>query len=112
MKKSELLKLEDAQLDKAVKIQGTMYDRKRKMNSLAVRNAASMLKSGKELKDVAEHFGVDARTILYNTDAEYKAAVLNKASGKHTGKTNKDLADRAEYKRQLLKSRKNVIVTE
>lgn len=112
MTKSQLLALSDAKLDEVVKIQGTIYDRKRKLTNFQVNNASAMLEAGKKLADVAEHFGVDARTIRYNTDAKYKKAVLKNSSGKHTGKTNMPLEDRAEYKRQLVAKRRNVIIVE
>lgn len=109
MKTKALLKLPNNKLDKTVKIQGTIYDRKRVMNHLDIMNAKSMLRAGRKLNYVAAHYEVCTKTIKYNTDPEYRKTVLDKASGKHYGEV-ADIEERAEYKRSLLKRRARVIV--
>lgn len=112
MKVKTLLKLTDEELDKKVKIQGTIYDRKRVMNHLDIMNAKRMLDSGKKVSEVARHYEVSAKTIRYNTDPWYRMLVLVTASGKHYGTTNHDLEDRVAYKRELVARRAHVIVEE
>lgn len=102
MTKIEILKMMDADLDKAVKIQGTEYDRKRKVTSPAIKKMKSMLKKGKTYQQVAEALGFSKTAVRYNTDPEYRRYHLAGCTGKHTGKDKVSTKNRIQYKRQLV----------
>ena len=78
--KINVLKMVDDKLDKAVKIQGTDFDRKRKVTSEMREQMKRMKKRGKTFREIAERFTVDHRTVRY-----------------HLNKTN-----RVAYKRELV----------
>ena len=113
MTKGEIKKLSNNKLDKAVKIQGTNYDRKRKVTKQIRYRMIQMLNAGKSVNTVAEHFGVTPHTVKYNCDEEYNAyvkAYRKKAKNyKHYG-TFQSTEERSNYKRNLLESRKDVIL--
>lgn len=104
MTKRELMNLSDTKLDHAVKIQGTNYDRKRKVTKQIQQRMMQMLKAGKTVNEIAEHFSVVPQTVRYNTDPEWKASYNASRSGKHYG-TNSNVKDRVSYKRELLENR-------
>ncbi len=109
MTKREIMKLSDAKLDKAVKIQGTNWDRKRKVTKQMQYRMMQMLDAGKSVNYIAEHFDVTPHTVKYNTDPEYKEWWNASRDGKHYGANNSTAAERGAYKRTLLKSRKELI---
>ena len=94
--------MSDLQVDKAVAIQGTEFDRKRKLTNKDVRRAKLMRKSGATLTAIASTFKVDPRTIQYNIDDTYRTNILLKASGKHSGNQVHTFADRVAYKRSII----------
>ena len=102
MTKVEILKMMDNEIDKAVKIQGTKYDRKRKYQSDVVKKMQNLLKKGKTYQEVAAAIGCAPITVRYNTDAEFKAAFNAARDGKHTGKDRITKSNRIAYKRQLV----------
>lgn len=109
MTKREILKLSDNKLDKMVKIQGTNYDRKRKVTKQMQTRMMQMLKAGKSINSIAEHFSVTPHTVKYNTDVEYKKWWNTSRDGKHYGANNSNATERGAYKRSLLKARKELI---
>lgn len=110
MKKKELLALSDLRLDAAVKIQGTDYDRKRKVTSKMVKKMLNMSKKGKSYKDIATKFGVSSLTVRYNLDKEFRSAFNAKRSGAHTGVTTMTFENRVAYKRNLVAKNADVHV--
>ena len=108
MNKKELLNESAAVIDATVKIQGTNYDRKRKVTKSMKYRMEQMFKSGKTYTQIAEHFGVNPQTVRYNIDEEYRAWKLedrkNYARNWQPDSTTK--AERVEYKKELL-SKKN-----
>lgn len=98
----ETLTLTDGALDKAVKIQGTPYDRKRKISSSTLKKMLSMAKKNKTYKEIARKLGLNSTTVRYNIDPVWRAAYNLKRDGKHTGKTNISILDRVAYKRSLV----------
>lgn len=100
--------LTDHQVNTKVGIQGTNYDRKRKVTTSMSTKMKKMLDKGATPTEVGKHFGVHPSTVLYNTDTNYRAQKLAKMSGKHTGKTNYTPQERASYKRSLVLARKKV----
>ena len=100
--KINVLKMVDNKLDKAVKIQGTDFDRKRKVTSEMREQMKRMKKRGKTFREIAERFNVDHRTVRYNLDEQYRAYCKAYASGVHTGKTYLNKTNRVAYKRELV----------
>lgn len=108
MKKRQILKLEDKELDKLIQIQGTQYDRKRKLSDKQIEKARILYaKYDASLWDLAVMFGVNVRTIRYNLQNSYRAHRLEYAKA-HPQTTRKQydhtaaLSDRVAYKRKLV----------
>ena len=102
MTKLETLCLTDEKLDKVVKIQGTPYDRKRKLSESDIRKMNKMAKSGKSLCEIASKFGVNWTTVRYNTDPIWRQSYNATRSGAHTGKDKISVKNRVAYKRSLV----------
>ena len=94
--------MSDLEVDRAVKIQGTPFDRKRKLTNKEVRYAKKLHEQGFPITKIAKAFKVSWQTIKYNIDPEYRKYVLSKVSGVHTGNLNCGFADRVAYKRSLI----------
>lgn len=101
MNKIELLTLTDDKLDKAVKIQGTKYDRKRKFSDDLIRKMTKLCKKN-GYKEVASKLGISVRDVRYHTDPIFRHNYIMSLSGKHTGKDNITKTNRVSYKRQLI----------
>lgn len=104
MTKRELMELSDAKLDITVKIQGTNYDRKRKVTKQIQQRMIQMVNAGKSLNYIAEHFSVTPQTVRYNTDPEWRARYNATRDGKHYGLAS-NVKERAAYKRELLENK-------
>lgn len=102
MTKLELLTMTDGALDKAVKIQGTKYDRKRKLSDATIAKAKKLFSKGTDISDIARQLGVNYSSIRYQIDADYREAYNMSRSGAHTGKDHISKLDRISYKRQLV----------
>lgn len=100
--KINVLKMVDDKLDKTVKIQGTDFDRKRKVTSEMREQMKRMKNRGKTFREIAERFNVDHRTVRYNLDEQYRTYCKAYASGAHTGKTHLNKTNRVAYKRELV----------
>lgn len=100
--KVNVLKMVDNELDKAVKIQGTDFDRKRKVTSGMKESMMRMRNRGKTFREIAERFDVDHRTVRYNLDPCYREYCKASTSGAHTGKTRISKTNRVAYKRELV----------
>lgn len=97
-----ILNASDIRIDKTVKIQGTQYDRKRKLSDQDIAVIKKLVSRGKSIKDIAELFDVRPKTIRYNIDPDYRTYLLSSISGVHTGKLTRTFKDRVTYKRSLL----------
>lgn len=104
MNKIEILTMMDNELDKAVKIQGTEYDRKRKVKDVDIRKMSKMYNEGKgkSIAEISRKMGLAINTVRYNVDPIYRAQHLAKCSGKHTGKDTVTPSNRIAYKRKLV----------
>lgn len=102
MKKKDILKLTDAELDAKVKIQGTKYDRKRKISDRTISRMKRMSKRGKTPIQIAEKLGISVMGVKYNLDPEFKKLHNQKRSGAHTGTDHITPEDRIAYKRSLV----------
>lgn len=96
------LKLNDEALDKAVKIQGTDYDRKRKVKKSDVKMMKKLYKKGYSYSAIASVFGVSYSTVKYNIDDNYRLLYNFFRDGTHTGKTHLSKSNRVSYKRELV----------
>ena len=105
MRKKQVLSLDDVTLDKKVKIQGTQFDRKRKLKDKDWKKVNRMMKKGFNFTQIAEVFNVDPRTIRYGVDEEFRNRVISYMSGKHTGVDVCTFENRVTYKRTLIQKR-------
>ena len=102
MNRIDVLKMTDGDLDKAVKIQGTDYDRKRKVTSRILRKMRKLKSRGKEYADIARELGLSTKTVRYNLDENYRNNYKLSLSGAHTGKDHITKKNRVAYKRELV----------
>lgn len=106
MKRKELLNLDDFTLDRKVIIQGTQWDRKRKLSDKDLKKIVKLLKKGYDYEELAEMYRVTPHCIRYNTDEEYRRHSISIRSGKHTGIDTCTFVNRVNYKRHLIQKRK------
>lgn len=102
MNRIDVLKMTDGELDKAVKIQGTDYDRKRKVTSKVLAKMRKMESLGKAYADIARELGLSTKTVRYYLDEDYRTNYKFSHSGAHTGKDNITKKNRVAYKRELV----------
>lgn len=106
MTRSEILKMDDNKLDKVIKIQGTRFDRKRKVSNSTINRMRNMYAKGKSISEISAVVGVPYKTVKYNVDDEWRTTYNATRSGKHTGTTNITKEDRILYKRSIVDTRK------
>ena len=96
-----------AEVDASVKIQGTNYDRKRKVTKDMKRRMEQMHESGKSYCYIADYYGVSYTTVRYNLDENYKKRMNKKRNdyARNWKPTTATFNDRVEYKRELLNNR-------
>lgn len=104
--RSTILKYDDLQLDQVVKIQGTQYDRKRKLSDAQVDAIKAKLDKNIPIEALAKEYNVSAWVIRYNTDPEFRAHQLQIRTGEHTGVDTMTFEDRVAYKRSLVEHKK------
>ena len=109
MNKKELLSLDNFTLDRAVKIQGTKFDRKRKLDPNNITRIKQLLDEGHSFNELGKRFAVQPNTIRYNVDPTYRQ-MRKLYAGAHTGNDNITPEDRVAYKRKLVQAGANVIV--
>lgn len=102
MNKIDVLRMTDGELDKAVKIQGTDYDRKRKVTSKVLAKMRKLEEKGKDYAEIAKELGFSKKTVRYNLDREYREVYKAVYGGPHTGKTRITKNNRVAYKRDLV----------
>ena len=102
MNKIDVLKMTDGELDRAVMILGTDYDRKRKVTSKILTKMRKMESKGKEYADIARELGFSTKTVRYNLDENYRTNYKLSLSGVHTGKDHITKKNRVAYKRELV----------
>lgn len=102
LSKLEALTLTDDKLDDAVKIQGTPYDRKRKISTETIKKMNKLSKAGKTISEIANKLGVSYIGVRYNIDPVWRATYNKTRSGAHTGKDHITVKNRVAYKRTLV----------
>ncbi len=101
MTKIEILKMTDDKLDEAIKIQGTQYDRKRKLSE-AMLNKIKKLAKNSTYQQIAKELGLLPSTVRYHIDPVWKAHYNATRDGRHCGKDKITVKNRVEYKRSLV----------
>ena len=102
MTKVEILSMMDADLDKKVKIQGTPYDRKRRVSDATIKKMVKMFGNGKTVSEIASKLGLCYHTVHYNVDPVWRAKYNATRNGAHTGKDKITVSNRIAYKRMLV----------
>lgn len=103
--RKKVAKMDDLQVDRTVRIQGTEFDRKRKLTDEQVEIMQQFYRDGWSIQSLAKTFHVAWTTARYNIDDAYRE-LRKLQTGKHTGETHMDFANRVEYKRGLVSSKK------
>ena len=99
-----ILSMNDNDLDRAVKIRDTKFDRKRKYTEDEYLAAEKFLKKGESYKEVEKRLGISSKMLKYHFDEEYRNTYNMWRDGKHYGKTHLNKANRVQYKRSLVAS--------
>lgn len=107
--KKSLLLLSDSQLNHTVRIQGTKFDRKRKVSDKTDARMKELYNSGMPVMDIAKLFDLSYNTVKYHVDEEYNKYCRSRKNA-HTGKTHISVQDRIEYKRKLVRAGAKVII--
>jgi hypothetical protein len=102
MTKIELLKMTDDQLDATVKIQGTKYDRKRRISETTLKKIHKLAKKNYTYLQIAKELDLYPQSVRYHIDPIWKAYYNANRDGKHTGKDKITIKDRVAYKRSLV----------
>ena len=107
MNRLSILQLSDKDVDNAIKISGTQYDRRRKLNDKQLAKARKLFNRGYSLEYIASRFGVRTCTIRYHVDDEYRRYRMEHANyGRSTAcsaiEYQEKLKERADYKRKLV----------
>lgn len=108
MTKKEVLALNNSDLDRVVKIQGTRFDRKRKVSANTIEVIKWLKACGCTHAYIARAVGVSEKTVKYHTDPDYRYRDCHKG-GTHAKSANYSEAERGEYKRKLVSSNAHVI---
>lgn len=110
-RKQILFEMEDVDLDKAVKIQGTEHDRRRKLTDKQLDRARELINLGVTYEECGKIFNVNFETIRRNVDPEWRLRrnTQRVESYARVGKVSPDLEtfyrnlhERAAYKRELI----------
>ena len=91
----------DDKLDEAIKIQGTKYDRKRKLSDSILKKIKKLAKNN-TYYEIAKELGLSPNIVRYHADPVWKAHFNATRDGKHCGKDKITVKNRVEYKRSLV----------
>ena len=101
-----VLNYDDNMLDEKVKIQGTIFDRKRKYDDKTINSLKRDFNNGMSVSEIASKYNMNYTTVRYNVDPTFKKNYNEKRDGKHTGVDVYDFSDRVNYKRYLVSKKK------
>lgn len=99
------MRMSDMDLDHAVKIQGTKFDRKRKISEETRDDLRRMYYSGMSISELCKAKGLNYTTVRYIVDDAWRAEFNAKRDGKHTGVDHITFENRVAYKRSLVKTK-------
>lgn len=114
MTKNEIVNSSDYIINKMVKIAGTNYDRRRKVTKSMKRRMIQMYESGKNISYIATYFNVSYDSVkravnpMFNETEKARKRQVAKDHNYYSYNSN-SFKERANYKRELIKNRKNVI---
>ena len=96
----------DFQLDRMFKIQGTDYDRRRKLTSSDISTINRRHARGESIPELAEFFGVSYNTIKYHLDNNFKEKEKKRRSFYPASYFNnaEQFESRVAYKREIINS--------
>lgn len=98
----KILSMNDRELDKAVKLEGTNYDRRRKVTFETVKKMKLLLSKGRSLEQIAEKFEIAYATVRYNLDSTYRAEVNARRKFYKYSEPKTTMTQRVSYKRALV----------
>lgn len=109
---NNLLDLSKTTFDKIICLEGTDYDRRRKVTTKQKEEMIIMKKEGKTLKEIATIFNVTPYTVRYNIDPLYKIKANQRRNNYHRNPvpTTRYRNDRIEYKKRLIQNNESVII--
>ena len=117
MTRKELINLSNSKLNSIVKIAGTNYDRRRVVTKDMKRKMTQMYESGKNIHTIAEHFDVSYDTVkrtvipMFNEMEKARKRAVAKKYGYTYEYDPSYSSERAEYKRKLLREKKQLIIS-
>ena len=90
-------------IDTHIKIQGSMWDKKRKLDDKAIKKIRKMRDKGITLHTIAEKLNVSVFIVHYHTSAKCREKHLKSRNGIHYGNTvNYTIANRIDRKKGLI----------
>ena len=112
MTRREVLHMDDMVLvDRAVRISGTSYDRRRKLDKRMVNNIRIAYEAGRSIAELADRYGVTQCAIRYWVDPDYRAWKNGerKKYAQNTKQDKIDVVERGAYKKYLVIKRRAVL---
>ena len=67
----------DSKVNSMVKIQGTNYDRRRKVTKRMKHSMEQMYNAGKSYSKIGDYFGVSPKTVRYNLDEMFRQSDID-----------------------------------
>lgn len=102
-KRRSMLDKTNTEIDSVIRIQGTMYDKKRKISDRDLKMMRLMYKKGVSQKQIAMRFGVSCFTTSYYLNETTRDKHMKSRNGIHTGNTvNFTRKDRIERKKAMI----------
>lgn len=101
MKRNKLLSLNDRELDKAIKIAGTRFDRRIKLTKEDIKQMKKLYSKGNTISDIATIFNINYETARYHCIEGYKY-YKNAARLMYSNNSENNYKDRVNYKKLLV----------
>ena len=107
MNKKELLNKSDAQINRIIKIQGTNFDRRRKLTLNEVAKIRDYyFNKNISIAELAKKYKVSYHTIKYNVDDDYRYKSNFRRNFYNVNSNIENLNERITYKKELIKKNK------
>ena len=104
--KKEILRMNDHQINSVVKIQGTKYDRKRKISDATIKKMNKMYEKGYTVPEICKALNLNNTAVRYHVDPSFRIRYNQKRNGAHTGVDKITVENRIAYKKELVNKRK------
>lgn len=108
-KKQSYLEMSDSELNRSVLVQGTSYDRRRKLSNQFIYNLKRRFNNGTDVAVIARDAGISIRDVRYHVDENYKHAYNKLRKLYKQSDSSSNPGELANYKRELLKQGKHLI---